>query len=303
MDIVKIKDVIMDGYAPEVVSVFNNNFKNKYCYVINWMHVVPMDNLTNSDIIRISQSTDILNELKNIPNINIKTHSDYIDWDITNKINNVQFYRNLNSYELDADVTLEELKKFRTWLSKTILGINKSLYSEDVIVMLNYYASEMFDSTVNTLDVMSTYGSAKLYNLSTIKSSCACSETYNKDLQLNTNICNALSTYREQIYNLMVKKFSDVEFWIENSFILQDFKKYVDNIINYNLPLETEYSRTTFCGCDCLDASVQTENMQLLKNLSISLEYIINNEQNQHKQFVYSSLNNWASRLYEKMRW
>lgn len=305
MDIIKIKDVIMDNGSQEFATLFNTNFKNKYCYVINWNYIVPMDNLTNDDVISISQSDNISEvlESKHVPYIIISTYRDYIDWDVTKKINDVQFYRNLNSYTIDANITLEEIKKFRTWLAKTLFDVNGSAYSEDIKTMLKYYSLEMFDSTVNTLDIMSAYGNEEIINLSNIKSSCTCSETYNKELRLSTNICNPLSLYKEQVYNLMVKTFSEVDFWIENSFILIDFKKYIDNIISYNLPLETDYIHTTFCGCDCLNQSAQTENIQLLKNLSDSLEYIINGEQSSHKQFIYTSLNNWAQRLYEKMRW
>lgn len=95
--------------------------------------------------------------------------------------------------------------------------------------------------------------------------------------------------------------FSDINYWIPQLDICKEFKKYIDNIINLNLPLTTN----TITNIDCINIDISEQDllMNILKNLSKALEYIITCDIEGHKNFISNSFTSWAVKLYEKMRW
>ena len=80
---------------------------------------------------------------------------------------------------------------------------------------------------------------------------------------------------------------------------------YIRNIINTNLPLYTTSYISNYAECGCLsekDLEQQT-NIQILKNLEKSLNYIIENKIEGNRNFISDSFTKWSSLLYEKMYW
>jgi hypothetical protein len=102
----------------------------------------------------------------------------------------------------------------------------------------------------------------------------------------------------------MVVMFSDINFWsrLAPEFI-REFKVYIDNIINLNFKLVKSNWQSTFIDCSC-DGSKEQENaLEILKRLSNSLGYMKDGDINGHKNYITTSLLDWAKWLYEDMQW
>ena len=76
----------------------------------------------------------------------------------------------------------------------------------------------------------------------------------------------------------------------------------MDNIINVNLPLVSSKLEDGFIDCTC-KSNIDDNYMDILKRLSISLEYIENRDIQGHKNYINDSLRDWSSILYENMQW
>lgn len=249
----------------------------------------------------------------------------YVDVESTMEANNLDQYLIYNSIELDDDIVIEELKRFRTWLAESLL---KMPISEDKInSMLNYYANEMnddvckqlltFGSTdiqLTTLDTSCGCGAVSSYvtnkvsvvNNSITKHTCGCMDNSSLYQLGNVNICDPLSIYRKNVYAYMVQTFSNIDFWIKfRGVFIEEFKRYIDGIIRNNFTLTTSSYVSTYVDCGCLNERdiEQKNNVSILNSLSKTLEYIINDDINGHKNFISDTLYKWSSLLYEKMRW
>ena len=56
MNIIKFKDMLLDsscGLSLDKIEMFNNELKGKYAYVINWMHIMPLDKITQEELYEI----------------------------------------------------------------------------------------------------------------------------------------------------------------------------------------------------------------------------------------------------------
>ena len=85
---------------------------------------------------------------------------------------------------------------------------------------------------------------------------------------------------------------------------LDEIKRYIDGIIECNLPLHTSQFSTTLHDCGCLTRNnVQEERMQILKDLSSCFYFLATDNYINKKNHISLTLNNWASLLYERMRW
>lgn len=308
MNIIKFKDMLLDsscGLSLDKIEMFNNELKGKYAYAINWMHIVPLDKITQEEYVKLSLGDPLIDGIY-LEMIDIPQH--YIDLDETMKINGVEIYKNLNKYTTDSDITIDELRVFRPWLAHTLL--QQSIKDSQFIHVLEYYdfddptnliGAGMYDDVIKHLsDFTSTPSSI----IDITKSSCGC-----KNIPvINTLMpeCDAISIYRTGIYNKMVEVFSDMYFWQDyKGSILIDMKKYIDNIIKLNLPLySSKYiSNYTDCGCLNLNDLEQQNNIKILSDLSKSLQFIIDDKISGNKNFISDSLSKWASVLYEKMYW
>lgn len=238
-------------------------------------------------------------------------YSDLLDADLvdiveTERINSVYKYEEYNKFSpTESDLTLDEVKMFRTWLASTLYTVLNGEEEYSVLEMLNYYKNEMYDDTIKHLEHFST----KVTDLlsTPTQHTCSCQNmTTLLTLENSGVMCDSIAAYRKAIYNKMVETFSSISFWTEREKVLiEEIKKYIDYIIKKNLPLVSSRYASVLYDCSCLtDAnSSQERMMNMLKELSKAFGYIIDEKVTGNKNMIGNSLNNWAVYLYEQMRW
>jgi hypothetical protein len=314
MNIIKIKEGFAEDYA---------QYNDMYCYFINWKWIVPFEVITQQEYIEISQKDDITCLGREIPYLDYTKKSfssafassfasinieNIIDWRATYNANSIAKFIEFNKFSAsDNPLDFNTVRRFRTWLSEELFSLLKyeTFTPKDVLQMLKYYSDDMSDNVIKGLYLVSDNNLITIN--STNYSSCGCKSTDNQSV-LNPiiSMCDPIKEYRKSIYNIMVKTFSDIEFWEKRDpDLLQGINKYLDYIIKKNLPLSQCEFAIDLYDCSCLSDKDYKQNkyIEILKNLITSFEYIINKDVNQHKNFIGQSLNNWAVYLYEKMRW
>lgn len=295
---------------------FNDNLKGKYVYAVNFLWVFPFNTISVADYVDLSKGVkDISQYTEGEDYVLFDKYIEQVNVIDTEKANSIDKYIYLNSYTTDSDITIDELKKFRTWLATVLLNtegfvdefveLHKDFNVTMINAMLNYYKNEMSDSATKFLSLFAPGTIAGIETTS--KTTCGCSSNNAALLLGKVNVCDPLFTYMHEIYKYMVKCFSEIEFW-DNEYLREtidiDFKNYIDNIIKVNLPL-TSSTAVEYEDCTCLntDSDMQKRYQAMLSKLSTSLGYIINNEISSHKNFIANALVDWATYLYEKMRW
>ena len=241
---------------------------------------------------------------------NINFAQIYIDVDLTEAANSTNDFRSSNMYVTDADMSMDNLKVFRTWLAKELLAMNTdengnylNLYNDEQIHMLEYYKNNMYNEVVKFLDKFGNSSAYVEYN-----NGCSCCSNNTPNNMVFVDSCDAISIYRKNIHSFMNTTFSNVDFWSScNKTFLHLFKKYIDNIITSKLVINNDYS-TSFgvniiATCNCDDSKNNISFIRSMENLSKSLEFIINDDIVGHKNFIYDALDNWSKYLYEKMYW
>lgn len=320
MNIIKLKDIIMPIDRPEA-EYFNKHLKGKYAYWVQMRYIVSFDHMRHEgyvaceeDIKKLLQKEDgTYPKPYGAPSLDIYTPGvmNYVDSIETDKINSTVHFRMKNSYSPDDDITVDELKLFRTWLAQellkmdqTELGEQKNSYLSDVEThVLKYYADNMYD---NTVKILTEFGQV-VPTLDTINSSsCGCHHGSNLSSLYNTelNVCDSVGVYRKNIYNKMIEMFSVESFWSQwSQEFINEFKKYVDNIIKCNFVLSKTEWHSEFVDCGCQNTSDQDRSIEILKRLSISLGYMRDGSIVGHKNYINDALYDWSSILYEKMQW
>ena len=318
MNIVKIKEGFASDYS---------QYNDMYCYFINWKWIVPFEVITQQEYTEISQKDDIECLGRTIPHLdyianesgsfsnafslsfaNKEDIDNIIDWKSTNEVNSIAKFIEFNKFSAsDNPLDFNTVRKFRTWLAENLFTLLKDEIQtpKDVLQMLEYYSQDMSDDVIKGLYLVSDNNLITIN--STSYSTCGCKSADNQNI-LNPviSMCDPIKEYRKSIYNIMVKTFSDIEFWKNReSELLEEINKYLDYIIKKNLPLsQCEFSNDLYdCGCLSDKDYKQNKYIEILKNLIISFKYIIDKNINQHKNFIGQSLNDWAIYLYEKMRW
>lgn len=340
--IVKFKSVIMEDEQANTLGVdkeiFNNYFKGKYCYMITGyddddssikIYTRPFNNgMVGNTGLTVDYYTDIEMSMNNPykPNSEdifmvmysttddnldfsivksdiFSSWTDFIDTELTEKVNSVDKLIGYNSFEPDADLTIDELRRFRTWLAETLYNIyNETDTPDETLNMLNYYKNEMSDDATH---LISLFNESTVATIPSTHTGCGCG-TFDINLT-NLSVCDILAKYRSNIHDYMVTIFSDIMFWLnaddETDFLVM-FKKYIDAIILNDFPLYA-INPIGYGDCACLSdqASSQEQLMMILKNLSKSLGYMIDGTYASHKNFIYQTLNTWSNSLYEIMRW
>lgn len=311
MNIVKHKDIYLKPemwtggvcpYTQEDMDWYNENLKGKYAYALNWKWVVPFGQMTLSEFVSYSA----LDTPGNKEYCDISKYESFIDQEATDRTNSISKYVALNKFSSDTDITLDEIKNFRTWLASTIKAIKDEA---DMVngekIMLEYYAGGMYDQTVNSLSIFSSVSP----QMSVVTAqSCGCaSGSANQLLGTTGAVCDPLSIYRKGIYDLMVSLWSKHDYWIdlESEDFLIEFKRYIDGVVSYNLPLFITDWTTVFADCTCANSSDALQNAGILamRNLSQALQYMIDGEITSHKNFIDNALRVFASQYYERMQW
>lgn len=320
MNIIKLKDMIMPDDMPWA-NLFNNHLKGKYAYWIQMRYIVSFDHMKHEgyvaceeDITKlIADENNALPKPYGAPSIDIYDSRiiPYIDVLETDKINSIRELRLKNQYVADNDITIDEIKKFRTWLATQLLDLDKTefgivkniLYNELEQHVLEYYQNGMYD---NTIKILSQFPENYLQFQTINKTNCGCS--HNSDLSSlyndSINVCNPIELYKTNIYNEMIKMFSNLDFWTRYpAEFIYEFKKYIDNIIRLDLPLVQSSLTDSFIDCNCINNTNQEQMKNILKRLSTTLEYIFTNNIISHKNYIIDALRDWSSQLYENMEW
>lgn len=319
MNIIKLKDQIMPTTNPNH-EYFNKYLKGKYAYWVQTRYIVSFEHLRHEGYIACEE--DITKLLKKedgsypkpygAPYVDVYESGimKYVDTVETDRINNIDEFKIKNSYTSDDDITIDELKKFRSWLAATLLKMDQNESGEQKYNILNsiethllqYYANDMYDEIIKGLTDFSS-SSISLSSVNT--STCGCQNSNINSLYgSNLSICDPIAIYRNNVYNKMVELFSNYSFWAQWApEFINEFKKYIDNIINCDFILSKTTWVDSFVDCVCQDKQTQDNFLEILKNLSMSLGYIRDNQINGHKNYINDSLLKWAQMLYENMSW
>jgi hypothetical protein len=332
MNIIKLQDkIIPESY--EKSNFFNTYLKGKYAYWIRMRYIVPFDTMTHDGYVACEEDInkllidsngeyprpfgceylDLYEHIVDLYDDRELNILDYIDTAETDRINNINEYIIKNSFNTDKDITLDEIKKFRTWLASELLLFDtnyktgeyiNNLYTSQEIHVLKYYKQGMIDETINSLVC---FGNPLVKYNETKTSSCGCSGSSDLSSLYNTNLstCDPINIYKKNIHNKMVEMFSNIDFWTQTpkEFILT-FKQYIDNIISVGLPINNGQHTSKYLDCVCSKGDQsQQENIIILKKLSESLNYIYNNDLVGHKNYISDALKSWAFSLYEQMEW
>lgn len=312
MNIIKLKDVIMTENN-SISGIFNTFLKGRYAYWIQMRYIVPFEFMKHEGYVACEE--DITKLLQRVdgsyprpygcPYIDMYSEDrcimKYIDLEKTDEINDISRFKLENDNVPDGDITVAMLKNFRTWLAKTILDLSTALNTqldEPTTHMLTYYANNMYDDVLKYLTMFS--GNSEV---SVVESKCGCCSGESLvSLNLSSAMCDAPSIYRKNIYNKMVEVFSNVSFWTKypTDFIVK-FKQYIDNIIKVGLVINTNAVSDAYKDCTCNNN--ESSYLNVLNRLSITLGYIIDDSIQGHKNYIYDSLYDWSSTLYEFMQW
>lgn len=305
MNIVKIQDV---NLVNEIENF--NHFKGKYCYCVNWKYIFTFNDLTEVDYVKLSLALSE-NSIENT-DYNSLIYGDYnlfleknaIDLLATEKANLPNKYIEFNKFIPDSELTFDEVKRFRTWLASTLLNLSDNLTPEKYKAVFQYYSDEMNDQVKKQLQMFESNPVQGIFE-QVSGSTCGCSQQGYSGIT-GVSYCNPIEIYSKSIYNEMVKIFSDIDFWLEkeNEFLLE-IKKYIDYILDANLPLINSKYASPFLNCNCLTNQNEAKDRakETLKNLSEVFSILSTKELTGKKNFISTTLYSWASNLYEKMRW
>jgi hypothetical protein len=291
---------------------FNKRLKGKYAYWVKMRYIFPLDSLDYKTYIKYEQMSDIQFMGHGIwPHIDLYCEEccmmgfaqEFINAGDTEAANSIHDFIVSNKYVVDYDINMNDLKSFRTWLANELLSLNT--YTTDQQHMLEYYKNNMYNDVVKYLD---RFGNSAPIFVDSLKSSCTCCNASIKSDNSAINTCDALSNYKSNIRSFMIDTFSNVEFWKAcNKSFMMLFKKYIDNIITANLTLpnddKTIININSYAGCNCVNSNNHELFVRSLENLSTAIQYIIDDNINGHKNFIYDAFNNWSSNMYEKMIW
>lgn len=307
MNIIKFKDKI----NPQDMG-YNTFLKGKYAYWVNMRWVIPFDFISTTEYSQIESGQRGVN---GVPGKDYWDSFDedlmaYIDASATELANTIVPFQRHNKYTTDSDLTIEDIKRFRTWLAETLLTFDQdnsgkqllTFYDDEVTHMLQYYAGGMYDETTkwvskfSTVESILTSGKATGYG--------CCNKPVLSGLNESIHVCDPLSMYQENLYKKMVLTFGSIDFWddMSNTF-LEEFKKYIDNIIRLNLPLVRGRYVSVLSDCSCLQVDEQKTAQDILRRLSQALTYLIDRDTTGNKNYISTAFIDWSQNLYEQMEW
>ena len=306
MNVIKFKDIAVNSK-----DWYNATLRGKYAYWIHCRFAVSFDDLTDSRYVELEKmNNDDIADVFIIDEINYLDIEDrdvwvsgYIDLTSTNTTNSIEKYELANSFVPDDNITLDELKKFRTWLATNLLTLKE--WDENDQHVLTYYKEGMTDDVVKWL---SRLGSIQIGISNVSTNTCGCVGNSNLSSLYNDALihCDSLSIYRNNIKLLMVTLFSNVDTWKDLPVeFLDEIIKYLNGIIKANLPLVYSNSLLDIYSCKCLsDTNIaQTQAQLILTDLIKVFEWIKSDSITGHKNNISTTLTNWSTNLYELMEW
>jgi hypothetical protein len=90
MNIIKFRDIILDernntySLSEDKVELFNNKLRGRYAYAVNFVHIIPLEDITQKQYYEISVDESKLDGITYIELIDVK---DFIDIEETRKLN------------------------------------------------------------------------------------------------------------------------------------------------------------------------------------------------------------------------
>lgn len=298
MNIIKFKDVILDessNLSAEEISIFNQYMRGRYVYCINWKYCVPMEEVSLTDYIELSQAlSNAVSEIIPAPEKDIsifplsfplqfasgpimvsdgepQVTTTYPDADSILEGIHYILFENINRY-IDAnesdranDVTKYlALNNFTPstitteMLKKFRTWIATTILSFNTIT--DYETVHMLTYYKNGMydDVVKALTAFGGQNIkpSVTQSACGCNN--NPVVQITgISACDPLAAYRLNIYNKMVEVFGEMAFWQDfDPEFLSMFKTYIDNILSHGFVLTPSEYISDFADCTCrLDAN------------------------------------------------
>lgn len=327
MNIIKFKDILAttdDNPDAEKVTLFNVYFRGKYCWWTHCTQVRLFDEYTLEEIIDIERTgTDAKEDNTHIIE-DSAVWTNYIDWTATEYSNNIARWSDANKRIIDNNITLDDLRAYRTRVAQWLLGVaidedfdtDTTAEKNAVLLeyagsdycklkeMLNYYKNEMYNTTIGSL---LTFTGPVTYTQNTpINSGCGCSASpLSIDTATTITASNPIAIYRRNVYNYMIQVFSDVNFWklFKDDGVLQNLKEYTQGVIDVNLPLTPAPATLEYADCSSLLTDTNVQLTTILSNLVLAINYIQEDEDIEYRNFIYQSFFMWASKLYEYMRW
>lgn len=317
-------DMTIDTFC----SVFNESFRNKYMYAIHWKYLAPFT-LPIGNPFDMDDHVDYVNAERN-PGDTTDFPSMYVFDNMTRWMdqvttlnilqNDLVKYNYLNEFTPDDDITIDDLKVFRTWLASILYANTPVVEGWDnpkmLETMLMYYKMNLNDVTTDILSKFSNYMEGNILvagntvkpkvNLAALglTSGCGCNGGVSGVGNVPTTVCDPLQMYRNAIYNYMVSVFSNIEYWTRQVEICVEMKKYIEGILKVGLPLGSQIiDPLADCGCNTLDSDSQVRYRKMLEALVIALGYIIDGTVAGNKNYVATAFSNWATYLYEYMYW
>ena len=310
MNIVKFIDTaIKSSSTIALKDWYNENLRGKYAYWIHCKYIATFDDIDEElnyiDLEKMSDE-DIVQELTDHEIIYLTPYDEwvdeYIDHTATASLNSVEYYKKANSFVPDDNITMDELKKFRTWVATSLLEIKT--WSDDDAHVLEYYKNGMNDDTIKWL---THFNSSIIINNPSL-TTCGCNGNGNLSSLYNDSysLCDPVSIYRSNIKAAMIVLFSNIDTWQDLSTeFLDEMIIYLENIKKSNLPLVTSNDVIDVYSCKCLGDQnfAQNQALNVIENLIQSFEWIRRGQTSGHKNSIATTLTTWASTLYENMEW
>lgn len=223
---------------------------------------------------------------------------------------------NKNAKANTSDLTVDQLKVFRSWLADQLLQntvvLDERPDADTLITMLTYYKNNMYSPVIKAFSDMKDYikeqplviGQTQHTGLQ-ISSGCGCMGGMPAlGYTGNTVVCDPIQLYRNAMYNYMVKTFSDIQYWMDQVEICTDMKAYIEGILAVGLPLSTSVvDPYADCTCSSVNGDEEQRYRTMLKNLIQALEYIITNKVSGNRNMITTAFTDWATYLYESMYW
>jgi hypothetical protein len=311
MNLIKFRDIIADS-SLEDAEFFNERLRGKYAFWIRCQYIIALEDITVEEAVAFEVDIrDMVDSGVHYIDLHegnghwIYTDG-YIDDTGTDKVNSVDEYLKYNE-SVPRDITLDDLKDFRTWLADNLLVFKSELTDNERHVLL-YYKNGMTDDTIKWL---TEFGGNVTSNYSSPihESPCGCggatdvSSLYKNSLV----VCDPISIYKNSIHTMMVNMFSDIDFWTDiNEILITNIIIRLRGIIDAGLPISTDtlIAPDTFtCKCTSDPNIVYKSAVAILEELINSFNYILNEDTSGHKNTIQSSLNKWSDELYEAMEW
>lgn len=302
MNIIKFRDEIHP-----TSELFNDKLSGKYAIAIQYKYIYPIetDGLSREDYIDLECGLvlPIEGDYMDYADVSSYISIETVTYD-HNKLNKLISYNEL----YDKGVALDETKQYRKLIAGFLLaGIPSELLSQQEHILLNYYANDMVDDTIITLNGIS---SPVLYTAPDIRLSCECNCNKNNGstytyMNNSFECMTPIQIYKLQVYQHMISNFSNYKFWQKcDILLLENIIKYTQAVIDYNLPISNE-NNVVHIDYSCAANDINTIQLHLqgiLSGFIDSLQHIIDNTISGNKTSVSCNLEEFA-KIYELLRW